>query len=149
MKKRLLTALLSIESAVMISPAVVRGASPTPSSTNESVFGTIQAPAGVAQYNAAAGGGIGLVTFISNLIRVATVIAGIWVMINFIMAGWAYITGSGDSKAHSDASAKMTYSMIGLAVIVGAYTIAALVGLIFFGDASYIINPRFEGVGAP
>lgn len=149
MKKRFLTTLLSLQSAVMISPVIASGQETNAPATNENVFGTIQAPAGVAQYNAAAEGGIGLITFISNMIRVSTVVAGIWVMINFIMAGWAYITGSGDSKSTGEASSKMTYSMIGLAVIVGAYTIAALVGLIFFGDASYIINPRFEGVGTP
>lgn len=112
---------------------------------NENVFGTINAPAGVQRYNTAAGG-IGIVTFLSTLLRVSTVIAGIWVMINFIMAGWLYITSAGDTKAHTDASGKMTYSAIGLAIIIGSYTIAALIGLIFFGNPEFIINPTFEGI---
>jgi hypothetical protein len=126
----------------------------TPGATNEtdSIFGTIEAPEGVAKYNAAAvgetGSDIGLVLFLSNIIRIATIAAGIWVMVNFILAGWAYITSTGDSKAHSDASSKMTYSLTGLAIIVGAYTLAALIGLVFFGDASYILNPQIVGVGS-
>lgn len=116
----------------------------TPPSSD--IFGTIEAPAGVAKYNEQAGG-IGLILFASNLIRVATIVAGIWVMINFILAGWMYITSSGDSKANSEASSKMTNSIIGLVIIVAAYTIAALLGLIIFGDASYIINPKIQGVG--
>jgi hypothetical protein len=112
----------------------------------ESVFGTIEAPAGVDRYNLAGEGDIGLITFISNLIRVATVVAGVWVMINFILAGWKYIMSSGDSKAPGEASQMMTNSLIGLAIIVGAYTIAAIIGLIFFGDASFIINPQLRGI---
>lgn len=120
------------------------------SSTGEDVFGTIQAPAAVAKYNAAAksvtGSDIGLVLFVSNMIRIATIIAGVWVMVNFILAGWTYIISTGDSKAHSDASSKMTFSLVGLAIIVGSYTLAALIGLVFFGDATYILNPKLTGV---
>jgi hypothetical protein len=111
------------------------------------VFGTIEPPAGVDKYNDATTGGIGILLFISNGIRLATTVAGIWVMLNFILAGWKYITSSGDSKAHSEASAMMTHSIMGLAIIVGAYTLAAIVGLVFFADATYILNPKFEGVG--
>lgn len=115
------------------------------------IFGTIDAPAGVAKYNTAAlgetGSDIGLILFLSNIIRIATVVAGIWVMINFILAGWSYITSAGDSKAATDASAKMTNSLIGLAIIIGSYTLAAIIGLVFFGDASYILNPQITGVG--
>ncbi|HEX9817328.1 MAG TPA: hypothetical protein VGA89_00310 [Patescibacteria group bacterium] len=114
--------------------------------TSTTIFGTIQAPAGVDRYNLADESGIGLITFISNLIRVATVVAGVWVMINFILAGWKYIIGSGDSKAPSEASQMMTNSLIGLAIIVGAYTLAAVIGLIFFGDATFIISPQLRGV---
>ena len=31
---------------------------------------------------------------------------------------------------------------IGLAIIVGAYTLAAIIGLIFFGDATFILSPE-------
>lgn len=114
------------------------------------IFGTIDAPAGVAKYNTAAlgetGSDIGLILFLSNIIRIATVAAGVWVMINFILAGWAYISSAGDSKAATDASAKMTNSLIGLAIIIGSYTLAALIGLVFFGDASYILNPQITGI---
>ncbi|MFH2118382.1 MAG: hypothetical protein ABII10_01450 [Candidatus Paceibacterota bacterium] len=116
------------------------------STDTDSVFGTIEAPAGVDRYNAAAEGGIGLIIFVSNLIRLATVIAGIWVMITFILAGWEYIISSGDSKGVTKAAAMMTNSLIGLALIVGAYTIAAIIGLILFGDATYIINPTLKGI---
>jgi hypothetical protein len=87
-----------------------------------------------------------LLLFASNGIRLATTVAGVWVMLNFILAGWKYITSSGDSKAHTDASHMMTNSVIGLAIIVGSYTLAAIIGLVFFGDAAYILNPKIQGV---
>ena len=67
-------------------------------------------------------------------------------LINFILAGWQYIISSGDSKGVTQASSMMTNSLVGLGLIVGAYTIAAIIGLIFFGDATYIINPTLRGV---
>lgn len=115
--------------------------------SSSSVFGNIQAPKGVAEYDAKAGAGqIGLLLFISNIIRLGTIIAGIWVMINFILAGWDYVFSSGDPKAHTNATNKMINSLIGLIIIVSAYTIAGLIGAIFFGDASYIISPKIQGV---
>lgn len=116
----------------------------------DDVFGTIEAPAGVAEYNAAAGEtGIGLLAFFSNMIRIATVAAGVWVMVNFILAGWSYITSAGEVKAHTEAAMRMTYSVVGLAVIVGAYTLTAIVSLVLFGDAGYILSPTFQGPAGP
>jgi len=113
----------------------------------QTVFGTVNPPPGVAAFDAAAGGGenIGLLLFASNLIRIVTVIAGIWVLFNFIMAGFTYINSSGDSGAHKKVMEQLSMSVIGLVLIVAAYTIAALVGLLVFGDASYILNPQICG----
>jgi hypothetical protein len=112
------------------------------------VFGRINAPAGVDKYNAQAvgAGGIGLMLFVSNLISLSTIIAGIWVFINFIMAGWIYITSSGDSAAHKKVGEKLTMSVMGIVIIVAAYTITALISLIVFGDAKYILSPTLKGI---
>lgn len=133
----------------LIAAQKVLAGSPTPSAkpSTEDVFGTIDVPEGVAKYNTAAGeGGIGLIVFISTLIRIATILAGVWVMFNFILAGWTYITSNGEAKTHADVAQKLTFSVVGLVLIVGAYTLAALIGLILFGNASYILNPTLQGV---
>ncbi len=111
-------------------------------------FGTIKAPQGVDKYNQAAGGGnaIGIFIFISNMIKLATVAGGIWVLINFITAGWIYISSEGDASAGEKVGNKMTYSTIGLVIIALAYSIAGLLGLIIFGDASFILNPKIETI---
>lgn len=107
-------------------------------------FGTITPPTGVQKYDAKAGG-LGLLAFISNLVVVATVFAGLWVFLNFILAGYTYITAQGDSGAHQKVRDKITMSVIGLIIIIVANLMMALLGLLFAGDASYFINPVIKG----
>lgn len=108
--------------------------------STDSVFGNIEAPQGVAELNIHAGG-IGLLLFISNMIKLASIIAGVWVLFNFISAGFTYIT-SADSSAYSKIGEKLSMSVMGLALIVASYTIIGIVSLIIFGNPTYIINPQ-------
>ncbi len=87
----------------------------------------------------------GLIQFLSNLMRLATIIGGIWVMYNFIMAGFIFLSKSGDSAAFTQASEKITMSVVGLMIIAISYTIVGLISLIIFKDATYIINPKIYG----
>lgn len=115
-----------------------------------SVFGDIEAPVGVAEFNSQAGeSGIGLLIFISNMIKFSSVIAGIWVMFNFIFAGFTYVTSNGDSGAYAKIGEKLSLSVTGLVLIVAAYTIAGIISLIIFGDATYIINPQIPTAIGP
>jgi len=111
-----------------------------------SVFGEVSPPPGVTDYDTAAGG-IGLVLFLSNLIKIITVAGGIFVMGNILYAGWIYISSSGDVSAHEKVTNTVTYSVVGLAIIVGSYAAAALAGAIFFGDANFILSPTICGPG--
>lgn len=115
--------------------------------TDQSVFGTVAPPPGVEQFNQAAGGGpeaIGILIFVSVLIRLATVVAGLYVLFNFITAGFEYIT-AGDSKANQKVKDKLTSSFLGLVIIVASYVIIGVAGTIFFGRADYFINPTVCG----
>lgn len=111
----------------------------------EAAFGTIDAPPGVEQYNLAAGaGGIGLIIFLSMVIRIVTIVAGLYVFLNLITAGYDYIS-AGDSKAHQAVKDKISMSIIGLVIIVLSYVIIALISYILFGDPSYILSPTIMG----
>lgn len=113
------------------------------------IFGTIAPPPGVDVYQSkieAAGGQIGIVLFLSNAIRLITVAAGIWVMFNIISAGWTYINSAGDSGATEKVASKITNSVIGLAVVALAYTIAGAIGYFLFGDAGFILNPELFSI---
>lgn len=112
--------------------------------SSTSVFGEVSPPPGVAAYDTAAGG-IGLILFLSNLIKVITIAGGIFVMVNILYAGIIYLNASGDTGAHKKVIDTITFSVLGLAIIVGSYAAAALAGVIFFGDATFILSPTICG----
>ena len=108
---------------------------------SSTIIGKVIPPRGVATYNATDPYGNGFITFLSRGIRILTVVVGVWVMINFVLSGWILLTSVGDAGAMSKVREKLLYSVIGLAVVAGAYTIAGLIGLLFFGDAGFILYP--------
>ncbi|MEA2057011.1 MAG: hypothetical protein U9O78_04910 [Patescibacteria group bacterium] len=110
----------------------------------DSDFGTIAQPPGVDKYNQEAE--IGIIVFMSNIIRLTTVVAGIWAFINFVLAGWIYLTNADSSDAGQKVSQKMINTLMGLLIVVLAYSIAGLFGLLIFGDATYILNPTITTV---
>lgn len=108
-----------------------------------SLWGPVAAPPGVDKFNAAVGAGnIGIVLFASNMIKLVTVIAGIWALFNLIMAGFKYITASNDVKAVETAWQSIYMSLIGLIIIVSSFTITAVISYVLFGDATFILNPK-------
>lgn len=88
---------------------------------------------------------IGIVVFASNLLKLFAIIAGIWAMLNFVLAGYTLISSSSDTGAMQKVREQITMSAIGLALIAGAYIIAGLIGLFLFGDAGFILNPKLQG----
>jgi hypothetical protein len=110
---------------------------------DRAVFGELDPPQGVEQFNNEAGG-VGIVLFASNMLRLASLIAGLWVFFNFIRAGYIYITGD-SSNAAQEVSSLLTNSVVGILIIVGSFLFAGLIGLLFFGDALFIIEPTLYG----
>ena len=111
------------------------------------IFGTIEAPEGVAAYDAQAGtGGLGLMVFFSNVVRLISILAGLWVFVNFLLAGFTYITSAGDSSATKKVYDKIIMSVIGLVIIASSYTIAGIASLLLFGRADFILNPSLIGI---
>jgi hypothetical protein len=56
-----------------------------------------------------------------------------------------YITG--DSSSTGKARDKMTWSIVGLMVLMATYTIMALLGSFFFGEAGFFLRPEIVGPG--
>lgn len=110
------------------------------------VIGEVTPPASVDAFNQVASGssieGIGIIVFANVLIRLLTIIAGIIVMFNFIRAGWMFLVAGDNTKATGEVKDLLTYSIIGLVIIAVTYTIAGLIGLIFFNDPRFILNPE-------
>lgn len=125
-------------------PRFVQQAYAQTSTSSADIFGKIPEPQGVAEYNAEAGG-IGIILFANRIILLITVIAGIWTLFNIIMAGVTLISAGGKPDAYSKAIQRVLMSVVGIVVIVASYTIAGLIGMIFFGDATFILNPQLQG----
>ena len=108
-------------------------------------FGSIAQPPAIANYSGGCGG---IITLLTNLLRLAVVVAGIIGLINIILAGYQYMTSGGDVKAVQAATNKITFTFIGLLVVVGAFLLAALAGFLLFGNAGAILNPVIYGPGS-
>ncbi|MBP7774944.1 hypothetical protein KA078_04090 [Candidatus Woesebacteria bacterium] len=110
--------------------------------TAESITGQLIAPPGVEQYIQKSSDDIALIFFLSNMIRVFTIVAGLYVVFNVILAAFFFLNSSGDASAYEKARIQITQSIIGLLIIVMSYTLTGIVGLIFFGDASIFLDPK-------
>lgn len=105
-------------------------------------FGTVAPPPGV--NSLAPGGNIaGLQVLLNIILRTLIVGAGIYAVINFILAGYLYLGAAGDTKRIGDATNKIWHSIIGLIVAAGAFVLAGIVGQILFGDSGAITGLRF------
>lgn len=109
------------------------------------LIGKVEPPKMAEELNAEAGG-IGILLFFSKAMQFLTVIAGIWVILNVVLAAFTYITGGGKADNHAKVRDRLTMSFMGLLIITISYTIAGLIGLLFFGDATFIINPTIDTI---
>jgi hypothetical protein len=89
----------------------------------------------------------GPVFFLSNVIRLITVGAGIFAFINLIISGIDYIGSSGNKEVTGRAIQRINMSLIGLVLIVGANALAAILGMLLFGEWDAILNPKIYGPG--
>lgn len=103
------------------------------------IFGTISNPTSYASDK-----GSGLFTLISNLLKFAGVIAGLFFIVQIIMAGFSYMAANGDPKKVDLAWAKIWQSLIGLLIVGSAFVLASVVGKLLGID---ILNFQIYGPG--
>lgn len=82
--------------------------------------------------------------FLSVVVRLLVVIAGIWALVQFLLGGLGYITAGGDSKKTQEAYQKITYSIIGLVVIAVSFIIVTILSKLLFGAGFDILNPTLQ-----
>lgn len=111
-------------------------------------FGTIDNPFGTSGYNnprlAAGTQGEGLILILSSLIRLSIILAGIYTLINLILAGYGYLSANGDPKMVQKAHERIWRSFLGLAIVTGSLVIASVIGLFLYGINGWntLISPR-------
>ncbi len=119
------------------------------------IIGGISPPKGVDSFNrqvwrdaSVVGKYIGIFYFVSAGLRLFFIIAGLLVFGNFIYSGFIYITQAGNSKTHTEVKERITFSVVGLVIMVSAFIVASLIGAIVFGDVGFILNPNISDYGA-
>ena len=112
-----------------------------------SIVGTVDNPLPTAYQGITGNAGSpgGLILFLTNILRLVFVAAGLFAFINLILAGFQFMSAGGDAKAIEKAMGKIWQSLIGLILVVGSFALAALFGYLLFGDAGFILNPKIYG----
>jgi hypothetical protein len=101
------------------------------------IFGNIANPTAIVSTN-----GSGLFTLLSNLFKLAGVVAGIFFVFQIILAGFGYLSASGDPKKTEVAFAKIWQSILGLTIVAGAFVLASVIGSL---TGINILNPVIYG----
>jgi hypothetical protein len=87
----------------------------------------------------------GIIALFANLLRLVFVAAGIYAFLNIITAGFQYMTAAGDPKKLSAAWARIWQTLMGLVILISSFAFAAIIGVLFFNDAGFILRPTIYG----
>lgn len=108
----------------------------------QSVFGNINNPLARGYGGLTdSGNNAGLIGLVNNLVALITVLAGLFVLVNFILAGYIYLSANGQPQKIAEAGNKILQSVIGLAIVAAAYIIAGLIGYLLFKDSTILLKP--------
>lgn len=87
----------------------------------------------------------GLIFLFNNLLRLIFVVAGLFAFLQILLAGFQFISAGGDPKGVESAWNKIWQSIVGLLIMVLSFGLAALFGILLYGDALAILNPKLYG----
>lgn len=104
------------------------------------IIGNIDPPPGVTEYG---GFDPGIRNFISNIVQLVIIFAGVYAFINILLAGYSFISAGDDPKKIQAAWAKIWQTLLGLVIVAGAFVIAALVGKVLFNDYNALLQIRY------
>lgn len=102
------------------------------------IIGEIDTPPGIT--SSVEGGG--LRDFINSIILLLIVGAGIFAVINFVLAGYGFMSAGDDPKRIQAAWSKIWQTLLGLSVAAGAFVLAAIFGQLIFGEATALLQLR-------
>ena len=108
--------------------------------TQENPFGSVAIPSPIStRFGSTPGEAVG--RFIQFTLRGLIVVAAIYALFNLVLAGYAFMSAGDDSKKVAGAWAKITQTIIGLAVAAGSFVLAAIFGQLIFNDPMFLLQP--------
>ena len=84
--------------------------------------------------------------FLNLALKLLMVGGGIYALFNLVLAGYAFLSAGDDPKKMEGAWAKIWQTALGLIFMAGAFVLAAIFGLLIFGDAGAILNPKIPSI---
>lgn len=90
-------------------------------------------------------GKTGLVGLLNNILRLVFIVAGLFAMIQVILAGFDFISAGGNPESVSKAWSKIWQALVGLMIVVISFLAAMLMGQILFGNQWAILRPQLYG----
>lgn len=101
-----------------------------------SIFGSVANP------NPTFNGADGVFQFVSLIFKLAGTVAGIFFVFQLIVAGYGYLSASGDEKKTAQAWATIWQSIMGIVIVASAFVIASFIGNLVGIDPT---NPTITG----
>ncbi len=103
------------------------------------IFGEVKPPPAISKYSSDPGLAIG--TILDIVLKLLVVGAGIYTLINLVLAGYSFLSAGEDPKKIAGAWSRIWQSALGLAVTAGSFTLAAIFGKLIFGNWNFILKP--------
>lgn len=104
------------------------------------IFGPIERPDALSNFATIEGGGLGQI--LNLILKILVIVAGIYSVINLILAGYAFMSAGDDPKKAASAWAKIGQTIIGLVFAAGALVLAAIFGKLIFGSYDFLLKPQ-------
>ena len=116
----------------------------TPPGSGDTIIGEVKPPP-IEGFKGLMEGG--LTTFINNILKLLIVGAGIFAVMNLVLAGYAFMSAGDDPKKMQGAWAKIWQTFLGLAFAAGAFVLAAIFGQLIFKDPNALLQLKIFGPG--
>lgn len=86
--------------------------------------------------------GSGLLVLARAVLALVFTAAGIYAFIRVLLAGLKFMSAGGDSKTIQAAWDSIWQALLGMVIVISSLVIAALIGMILFGNATAILIPQ-------
>lgn len=104
-------------------------------------IGQIIAPTNIPSAIDSTGKLVGLIGFFNNILKLIFIVAGLYAFVNIILAGFGFMSAGGDPKVFGKSWQRIYQTILGLAIIVASFLIAAIIGIVFFKNPTALLQP--------
>ena len=66
-------------------------------------------------------------------------------MLQIILAGFSYASAGDNAESIENAQTRIWQSILGLILMISSFIVAIIIGALFFGDPTMILNPKIPG----